>query len=146
VGRQPQVQLTGDPQRVPRVGRLARPFAPDAPRSARRDGVYFDPLAPYLGSRLDDLPDIPTVIESGVPGFTSDTWNAISAPPKTPAAIISKLNLAINAALEAPEIKARYRQLHLLAGGGSPADMAKLKKEETERWTKVIRDAGIEPQ
>jgi len=103
-------------------------------------------LAVATERRLDDLPDIPTVIESGVPGFTSDTWNAISAPPKTPAAIISKLNLAINAALEAPEIKARYRQLHLLAGGGSPADMAKLKKEETQRWTKVIRDAGIEPQ
>ncbi len=103
-------------------------------------------LAVATERRLDDLPDIPTVIESGVTGFTSDTWNAISAPPKTPAAIISKLNRAINAVLEAPEIKARYRQLHLLAGGGSPADMAKLKKEETERWTRVIRDAGIEPQ
>jgi len=43
-------------------------------------------------------------------------------------------------------VKERYRQLHLLPGGGSPADMAKLKKEETERWTRVIRDAGIEQQ
>jgi tripartite-type tricarboxylate transporter receptor subunit TctC len=52
------------------------------------------------------------VIEAGVPGFLSDTWNAISAPPKTPAAIIAKLNRAVNATLDEPEIKERYRQLH----------------------------------
>src|SRR5215813_8206352 len=103
-------------------------------------------LAVATERRLDDLPDIPTVIEAGVPGFLSDTWNAISAPPKTPAAIIAKLNRAVNATLDEPEVKERYRQLHLLPGGGSPADMAKLKKEETERWTRVIRDAGIEQQ
>ena len=103
-------------------------------------------LAVATERRLDDLPDIPTVIEAGVPGFLSDTWNAISAPPKTPAAIIAKLNRAVNATLDEPEVKERYRQLHLLPGGGSPADMAKLKKEETERWIRVIRDAGIEQQ
>jgi tripartite-type tricarboxylate transporter receptor subunit TctC len=96
--------------------------------------------------RLHELPEIPTVIEAGVPGFISDTWNALSAPPKTPGAIISKLNRAIIASLAEPKIKERYRQQHLLPGGGSPADMAKLKKEETERWTKVIHDAGIQPQ
>src|SRR6516165_221401 len=103
-------------------------------------------LAVATERRLDDLPDIPTVIEAGVPGFLSDTWNAISAPPKTPVAIIAKLNRAVNATLDEPEVKERYRQLHLLPGGGSPADMAKLKKEETERWIRVIRDAGIEQQ
>jgi tripartite-type tricarboxylate transporter receptor subunit TctC len=103
-------------------------------------------LAVATERRLDVLPDIPTVSEAGVPGFVSDTWNAISAPPRTPAAIVSKLNRAVNAALDEPEIKARYQQQHLWPGGGSPADMAKLKKEETERWTKVIHDAGIEQQ
>ena len=52
--------------------------------------------------------------------------------------------MTVNATLDEPEVKERYRQLHLLPGGGSSADMAKLKKEETERWTRVIRDAGIE--
>jgi tripartite-type tricarboxylate transporter receptor subunit TctC len=103
-------------------------------------------LAVATERRLDVLPDIPTVSEAGVPGFVSDTWNAISAPPRTPATIVSKLNRAVNAALDEPEIKARYQQQHLWPGGGSPADMAKLKKEETERWTKVIHDAGIEQQ
>ena len=103
-------------------------------------------LAVATDKRLDLLPDIPTMIEVGVPNFISDTWNAISAPPKTPAAIIAKLNRAINDILDEPETKARFRELNLIAAGGSPDDMAKLKKEETERWTKVIRDAGIQPE
>ena len=103
-------------------------------------------LAVATDKRLDLLPNIPTLIEAGVPNFISDTWNAISAPPKTPAPIIAKLNRAINDILNEPDTKARFRQLNLTAAGGSPDDMAKLKKEETERWTKVIRDAGIQPE
>jgi tripartite-type tricarboxylate transporter receptor subunit TctC len=103
-------------------------------------------LAVATDKRLDILPDIPTMIEAGVPNFISDTWNAISAPPKTPPAIIAKLNRAINEIINEPDIKTRFRELNLIAAGGSPADMAKLKKEETERWTKVIRDAGIQPE
>ena len=103
-------------------------------------------LAVATDKRLDLLPGIPTLIEVGLPGFVSDTWNAISAPPKTPAAIITKLNRAINEVLDEAETKARLRQLNMIAAGGSPQDMAKLKKEETERWSKVIRDAGIAPE
>jgi tripartite-type tricarboxylate transporter receptor subunit TctC len=103
-------------------------------------------LAVATDKRLDIMPEIPTLIEVGLPDFVSDTWNAISAPPKTPAPIIAKLNRAINDVLEEPETKARFRELNLMAAGGSPQDMAKLKKEETERWSKVIRDAGIQPE
>jgi tripartite-type tricarboxylate transporter receptor subunit TctC len=103
-------------------------------------------LAVATDKRLDVLPDVPTLIEVGLPGFVSDTWNAISAPPKTPAPIIAKLNRAINDIIDEPETKARFRQLNLVGVGGSPQDMAKLKKEETERWTKVIHDAGIQPE
>jgi tripartite-type tricarboxylate transporter receptor subunit TctC len=103
-------------------------------------------LAVATDKRLDLLPAVPTLIELGLPGFVSDTWNAVSAPPKTPAPIIAKLNRAINDVLGTAETKARLRQLNILAAGGSPQDMAKLKKEETERWSKVIRDAGIAPE
>ena len=96
--------------------------------------------------RLDILPEIPTLIEVGLPDFVSDTWNAISAPPKTPAPIIAKLNRAMNDILNEADTQARFRQLNLMAAGGSPQDMAKLKKSETERWSAVIRDAGIEPE
>jgi tripartite-type tricarboxylate transporter receptor subunit TctC len=103
-------------------------------------------LAVATDKRLDIMPEVPTLIEVGLPDFVSDTWNAISAPPKTPAPIIAKLNRAINDVLEEPETKTRFRELNLTAAGGSPQDMAKLKKEETERWSKVIRDAGIQPE
>src|SRR2546429_6484 len=103
-------------------------------------------LAVATDHRLDVLPDIPTLIEVGVPGFVSDTWNAISAPPKTPAPIVLKLNRAVNEVIAEPETKPRFRALNLTPVGGSPQDMAKFKREETERWTKVIRDAGIEPE
>jgi tripartite-type tricarboxylate transporter receptor subunit TctC len=96
--------------------------------------------------RIDILPTVPTMIEAGLPNFVSDTWNAISAPPKTPPAIIAKLNRAINDIANEAETKARLRALNAEAGGGSPEDMAKLKREETERWSKVIRDAGIQPE
>ena len=100
-------------------------------------------LAVTSEHRLEALPDIPTMIELGVPGFLSDTWNAISAPPRTPPAVIEKLNHAINDIRDEPETKARFKELHLLRAGGSPADMAALKKTETERWGLVIREAGI---
>ena len=103
-------------------------------------------LAVATDKRLDLLPGVPTLIEAGVPNFISDTWNALSAPPKTPAPIIAKLNRAVNDIINEPDTKARFRALNLTPVGGSPQDMAKLKKEETERWSKVIRDAGIQPQ
>ncbi len=103
-------------------------------------------LAVATEKRLDMLPDVPTLIEVGLPEFVSDTWNAISAPPKTPAPIVAKLNRTINEILNEPDTKARFRELNVMAAGGSPQDMAKLKKEETERWTKVIRDAGIQAE
>jgi tripartite-type tricarboxylate transporter receptor subunit TctC len=118
---------------------LASAYKLDQGRKARILAVATD-------KRIDLLPNIPTLIELGLAGFVSDTWNAISAPPKTPAPIIAKLNRAINDVLGAAETKARLRQLNILAAGGSPQDMAKLKKEETERWSKVIRDAGIAPE
>jgi tripartite-type tricarboxylate transporter receptor subunit TctC len=103
-------------------------------------------LAVATDHRIDVVPDVPTLIELGVPGFLSDTWNAISAPPKTPAAIVLKLNRTVNDVLNEATTKARFRELQLSAAGGTPQDMAKLKHDETERWTKVIREAGIEPE
>jgi tripartite-type tricarboxylate transporter receptor subunit TctC len=86
------------------------------------------------------------MIEAGVPDFVSDTWNAISAPPKTPAPIIEKLNRAINEIIETPEARKRFSALNLVPVGGSPADMRKIVAEDTRRWTAVIRKAGIKPE
>src|SRR5207248_11632627 len=83
-------------------------------------------LATATDRRLDLLPDVPTLAEIGVAGVVSDTWNALSAPPKTPAAIVLKLNRTVNALLAEEEIKEHLGQLNLLPAGGSPDDMAKL--------------------
>jgi tripartite-type tricarboxylate transporter receptor subunit TctC len=103
-------------------------------------------LAVATDKRLEILKDIPTMAEVGVSDFISDTWNAISAPPKTPAPIVAKLNRAMNDIIAAPENKKRFADLNLIAVGGPPADMRKLMVEETRRWSEVIRKAGIQPE
>jgi tripartite-type tricarboxylate transporter receptor subunit TctC len=103
-------------------------------------------LAVATDKRLDSLRDIPTMSEAGVPNFVSDTWNALSAPPKTPAPIVNKINQAVNDIIAAPETKKQFEELSLLPAGGPPAEMAKFVKEETRRWTEVIRRAGIQPE
>jgi tripartite-type tricarboxylate transporter receptor subunit TctC len=100
-------------------------------------------LAVTTNKRLQELPDVPTMIEVGVPGLISDTWNAISAPPKTPAPIVAKLNAVLNDALKDPELIARYRALNLLPGGGTPAETRAFIQEDTRRWSEVIRAANI---
>ncbi len=103
-------------------------------------------LAVATDKRLALLPDIPTMIEAGVPDFVSDTWNAISAPPKTPASIVAKLNGAVNEILAEPDTKKHFEDLNLLPAGGTPEDMGKFVRSETARWTEVIHKAGIQPE
>jgi tripartite-type tricarboxylate transporter receptor subunit TctC len=103
-------------------------------------------LAVATDKRIDALKDIPTMTEAGVPGFISDTWNAFSAPPKTPAPIVAKLNKTINDIIAASDTKKRFADLDLIAVGGTPGEMRKLMQEETARWSDVIKKAGIEPE
>ncbi len=103
-------------------------------------------LAVTTNQRIPAISDIPTLDESGVKGCESDTWNAITAPPKTPAAIIAKLNDAANKAMHSPELLERYQSLNATPGGGTPAEMAAFIKQETERWSAVIKAANIQPE
>lgn len=104
-------------------------------------------LATATEKRLDILPDIPTLAEASVPGADSDTWNALSAPPKTPPAIIAKLNAAFSAVLSSPEIRARYRDMLLLTPAtGNAAAVKKYVRDETARWSEVIRGAGLKAE
>jgi tripartite-type tricarboxylate transporter receptor subunit TctC len=103
-------------------------------------------LAATTTQRIPSLPDIPTLDELGVKGCESDTWNAISAPPKTPAPIVAKINAAINEGLQSPDVIEHFRKLHLQPGSGTPTEFAAFVKEETRRWGEVIRAAGLTPQ
>jgi len=102
-------------------------------------------LAVTTATRLDLLPDIPTVAEY-LPGYEVSAWFGIGAPRNTPTDIIEKLNKEINAALADPNIKARLADLGGTALAGSAADFAKLIAEETEKWAKVIRAANIKAE
>jgi len=93
--------------------------------------------------RIASVPEVPTMEEAGVRDFRSDSWNALAAPPKTPAAIIAKLNGAINAVLKEPEAAEHLRSMNMTPVGGAP-DAAKIFiRQETERWGEVIRAAKI---
>ena len=103
-------------------------------------------LAVTVNHHVASLPGIPTLEEAGVMGCDSDTWHALTAPPKTPDAIVAKLNAAANKAMTDPNLLARYNQLSISPGGGTPAEAAAFIQSETKRWSEVIRDAGIKPE
>jgi tripartite-type tricarboxylate transporter receptor subunit TctC len=110
------------------------------------DGGKARVLAVATDHRMEPFKDLPTMIEAGVPGFISDTWNAISAPPRTPAPIVAKLNRTMNDIIHQDDMKKRFHDLHLEPVGGSPEDMRKLVQDETRRWGDVIKKAGIQPE
>jgi tripartite-type tricarboxylate transporter receptor subunit TctC len=100
------------------------------------------PLATAGATRSAALPGTPALAET-LPGFVSTTWYAVVAPPGTPRAIADKLCAALNDALHQPDVVARLADVHLEPIGGSPAHTAAFLDEETQRWSRVIRQAGI---
>jgi tripartite-type tricarboxylate transporter receptor subunit TctC len=103
-------------------------------------------LAVTTKNRVAALPDIPTLEEAGVQGCESDTWNALTAPPQTPYAIIAKLNDAAERVMKDPDLVERYKQLSLHPGGGNITEIGGFIRAETKRWGAVIRTAGIQPE
>jgi tripartite-type tricarboxylate transporter receptor subunit TctC len=101
-------------------------------------------LAVTAATRTDALPGVPTVGEF-IPGYEAIAVAGIGAPNGTDTNVIEKLNSEINSALADPAVKARLVGLGVAAVGGPPADFAKLIARETDRWSKVIRTAGIKP-
>ena len=139
------------------------PYRGDAPAWADLIGgqvqIFFGTLSPSIeqiragklrglavttSSRSVALPDIPTVSEF-VPGYEVSGWNGIGAPTGTAPAIIEKLNKEINAGLTDTKIQAQLATLGIPVMPGSPADFGKLIASEVEKWSKVVRFAGINP-
>ncbi len=100
------------------------------------------PLAVTTQSRSGALPDIATVSDF-LPGYEASAWWGVGVPRNTPAEIIDMLNREINVALADPKMKARLGDLGATALPGSPADFGKLIADETEKWAKVVKFAGI---
>jgi tripartite-type tricarboxylate transporter receptor subunit TctC len=101
-------------------------------------------LAVTTATRSEAAPDIPAMAEF-VPGYEASSWQGVGAPKDTPAAIIDKLNKEINAVTADAKMKARFADLGGTVLSGSPADFGKLIADETEKWAKVVKSAGIKP-
>jgi tripartite-type tricarboxylate transporter receptor subunit TctC len=100
------------------------------------------PLAVTTTKRLDLLPEVPTVAEF-VPGYESSAWYGIVAPKGTSGAVIDLINRTVNDGLADPALKARFSDLSAIVLPGSPDDFRKLLADETEKWGKVVKFAGI---
>ena len=102
-------------------------------------------LAVATAMRSEVLPDIPTVADF-LPGYEASAWNGVGVPKDTPAEIIDKLNNEINAALADPKIKARIAELGAAVFPSSPSEFGKFIADETDKWAKVVKFAGIKPE
>ena len=92
------------------------------------------------------VPDVPTVAESGLPGFSSVTWFGILGPANTPKAVVDRVNAEANKVLALPEIQARFAQMGFDPAGGTPAQFAQTMERDSQKWSKVIHDAGVKPE
>jgi tripartite-type tricarboxylate transporter receptor subunit TctC len=102
-------------------------------------------LAVTSAARAEVLPELPTVADV-VPGYEASQWYGLSAPRNTPVEIVDRLNREINAAIADPKMKARLAAIGGEPLPGSPAGFGMLIAEETEKWAKVVRAAGIKPE
>jgi len=92
--------------------------------------------------RIAAFPDVPAISEV-LPGFRSETWMALVAPPATPSAITDKLSAAVRRAVHEPDFERLITEMQAEPVGNSPREMAEVIRQETERWSRVIRDARI---
>ncbi len=93
--------------------------------------------------RLDVLPDVPTIAESGIPGFAAENWFGVAVPRRTPEAIVRRLNEIIAAYVKSPEVKERFEKTGARAIGSSPQEFEQLVRSEFKRWGEVVSKAGI---
>ena len=103
-------------------------------------------LAVTTAKRSAAAPDVPTMAEAGMPGYETSTWGGILAPAGTPKAVIAKLNLEINKALNAPDVRQRLQEAGIEVGGGTPQQFTDFIQSEMVKWAKVAKDAGIQPE
>jgi tripartite-type tricarboxylate transporter receptor subunit TctC len=101
------------------------------------------PLAVTSRARSPELPALPTMVESGVPGVVAVSWTAVAGPAGTPAQLVARLNRAINDALAADDMKSALKKLGSDALGGSPQDFTALLAEEGPKWVEVVRASGL---
>ena len=105
-------------------------------------GKNINAIAVAGSKRASALPDVPTIAESGVPGFDASAWFGLVAPAKTPPPVLAKLEGDIDAILKMPDVQKRFDELGAEPGTDSGAAFGKFLADETAKWTKIIRESG----
>jgi tripartite-type tricarboxylate transporter receptor subunit TctC len=100
-------------------------------------------LAVSSAERFHSVPELPTVAESGLPGFDVTGWYGLAAPTKTPPEIVRRINADVVAALREPAVRTRLEDLGVGIVGSTPEQMAALIRAEIAKWEPVIKGAGI---
>ncbi|HEV7305894.1 tripartite tricarboxylate transporter substrate binding protein [Ensifer sp.] len=101
-------------------------------------------LAVTTAERAPSFPDVPTVAESGIPGYETYTWNALFAPANTPEPVVARLNEAANKALKDPAVVERMKEFSAKIVGSTPAELQAHVSAELAKWTPVVRDANVQ--
>ena len=100
------------------------------------------PLATSGSTRAAQLPDVPTLAESGLAGYSAYVWMGLLAPKGTPQAVIERLNRELKVVLQVPELKAYFAEAGIEIVGSSPAEMDSYFREERDHWARVVKDTG----
>jgi tripartite-type tricarboxylate transporter receptor subunit TctC len=103
-------------------------------------------IAMTSAKRVDFMPDLPTVAESGVPGFEANVWYAVLGPRKLPPNVLQRWSDAINQQMKTPQAQEHFRRTYMTGSPNTPAEFADFYKREVERWALAVKAAGIEPQ
>jgi tripartite-type tricarboxylate transporter receptor subunit TctC len=124
-------------------GQIQMMFAPFPPALPQVRSGKLRALAVSTAKRSGLLPDVPTVSESGLPGYEAEGWFAVLAPARTPLTIIDRLNREINRALQLPDVKASLAADGAEPTGGTPEQLAESIRSGALKWGKLIRELGI---
>ena len=107
------------------------------------DSKRLRALAVTTSVRSPNLPDVPTLAESGYPGFDAPAWWAVLAPAKTPPEIVKRMNDEINAVLKQPDVAAKLEAQGIQVRTGTPQAAQQFIESQIDAWAKVVRDNGI---
>jgi tripartite-type tricarboxylate transporter receptor subunit TctC len=103
-------------------------------------------IAVTTAGRSGLFPDVPTMVQAGLPGYETSTWGGLLAPAGTPKDVIAKLNAEVNKALAAPEVREKLVAAGIEPAGGSAAQFGTFIASEMQRWAKVAQAAGVQPE
>jgi tripartite-type tricarboxylate transporter receptor subunit TctC len=139
------VPFNGSPPAVTATiqGETQAMFAVMQPLQAQVQAGKLRALAVTTAKRFALLPELPTIAESGYPGFEALAWNGVMVPALTPKPVVARLNAEMNAILKQPDVVAKMHASGFDLIGGTPEDFGNLIKRETEAWAPVIRKLGL---